>query len=108
MVTVTSRRAEIDRRYQDQLKERAFDAIGRRCVFCGTDENIEAAHMAQTKLMRGGPGRGKKRRFQDVVNHPEAYRPMCKSCHKTFDALTGKLVDSLLGKNSGDFDKIPF
>lgn len=77
------------RRYQDKLKVRAFDAIGRACVFCESEDDVQAAHVLPTDLR--GPGRGKKRRFADVVRKPEAYRPMCRRCHRTFDALVARM-----------------
>ena len=73
------------RLYQRRLKKRAFDAIGRACVFCGRKREVHCAHVKRTKLK--GPGRGKYHRFADVVKHPDAYRPMCPSCHRTYDAL---------------------
>lgn len=98
-----------NRRYQDRLKERAQALIGSRCVFCGSEEQLHAAHVAITQLSRAGPGRGKKRRFKDVVQNLDAYRAMCAKCHRTFDALTEKLVDSLLAlKNSEENSPIPF
>lgn len=98
-----------DRRYQDRLKERARALLGSECVFCSSEENLQAAHVAVTRLSRAGPGRGMKRRLKDVVQNPDAYRAMCARCHRLFDALTGKLVDSLLAlKNSEENSPIPF
>lgn len=81
--------AERQREYRKLLKQRAFTSIGDACVFCGKDEELHAAHVKPTGL--NGHGRGMERRFLDVLKHPDAYRPMCKACHQTFDALA-KLV----------------
>lgn len=98
-----------NRRYQDRLKERAKNLLGSKCVFCGSEDRLQAAHVAVTSLSRAGAGRGMKRRYKDVVQNPDAYRAMCAGCHRTFDALTGKLVDSLLSlKNSEENSPIPF
>lgn len=72
-------------KYRQKLKLRAFQAIGAACVFCKTAESIQAAHVLATGLKSAG--RGMDRRYQDVLKHPDKYRPMCKNCHRTFDAL---------------------
>lgn len=77
------------RDYRQCLKKRAFDAIGRVCVFCESEEEIHAAHVLPTGLK--GSSRGLDRRFRDVIKNPKCYRPMCKKCHRIFDALV-KLV----------------
>lgn len=106
---MNQKKKDRDRKYQDRLKRRAQDLLGSKCVFCGSEENLQAAHVAVTRLSRTGPGRGMKRRFNDVIQNPDAYRAMCAKCHRLFDALTGKLVDSLLAlKNSEENSAIPF
>lgn len=70
---------------RERTKQRALDAIGRECVFYGSSEDLHAAHVKPTGLK--GPSRGKRERYKDVAENPDCYRPMCKDCHRTFDAL---------------------
>lgn len=72
-------------RYIRRLKARAFEIIGKRCIFCGKRKNLHAAHVKPTKLK--GPGRGDAKRWKDVIDNPDCYRPMDVNCHRTFDAL---------------------
>jgi hypothetical protein len=73
-------------RYRQDLKCRAFDLIGGACVFCGTTEKIEAAHVKPTSLC-GSNSRGMDRRYRDIIKNPDCYRPMCGKHHRVFDQL---------------------
>ena len=75
------------RLYRQRLRDRAFNAIGRKCVFCQSGDDLHASHVMVTKI--NGMGRGLDRRYRDVIANPEAYRPMCRECHRIFDALVG-------------------
>lgn len=70
-------------------------------MFCTGKDNLECAHVQFTKLS-GRTGRGMDRRYRDVLKCPDKYRPICKACHKTFDALR-KLHEARAPK-----DEIPF
>ncbi len=50
---------------------------------CGSTDELEFAHVAPTEL--NGRGRGYNQRVQDVRDHPEAYRLLCKACHWFLD-----------------------
>lgn len=54
-----------------------------KCVDCGSNEDIQFAHINPTKL--NGMGRGRNARYYDIIKHPEDYRPKCKECHRKFD-----------------------
>lgn len=78
-------KTERQRQYRARLRERGLAALGRECVFCAASE-VQAAHVRPTGLS-GRNGRGLDRRWLDVLRYPDAYRPMCAACHRTFDAL---------------------
>lgn len=79
------RNSDSVRKHRQSLKRRAFKLIGAACVWCGSEERVEAAHVIPTGIK--GEGRGLDRRYRDVVNNPSAYRPMCRSHHRLFDKL---------------------
>lgn len=88
------------RRYRQKLKKRALDLLGDTCVFCKSQENIEAAHVKPTAIS-GRNARGMSKRHKDIINNPDCYRPMCTKCHRTFDRLIA------LGKTIVE-EEIPF
>lgn len=71
------------RKYRKKLRERAYNAIGHCCVFCGVWYDLQCAHIHPTGLK--GASRGLTRRYLDVIAHPRRYRPMCVECHGKFD-----------------------
>lgn len=81
------------RKYRQDLKARALALIGDACVWCGSKENVDAAHVKPTALR--GPGRGLEKRYKDVVKHQDHYRPMCKKHHRMFDAYVAGLRELL-------------
>jgi 5-methylcytosine-specific restriction endonuclease McrA len=56
---------------------------GGACEECGTFLGLEFAHVKKTKV--NGMGRGKWRRYYDVVRHPRSYRLLCSRCHDRMD-----------------------
>lgn len=68
--------------------------IGEQCVFCYSQDAIQAAHVLPTKLK--GAGRGLDRRYRDVIANPDSYRPMCKRCHRIFDGLVSKIKTTIV------------
>jgi hypothetical protein len=75
------------------LKERAADAVGRVCCFCGSVDNLEYAHVLPTGL--NGMGRGLTVRMLDVIRHPLCYRRMCKPCHADYDERQTDYVNEI-------------
>ena len=57
--------------------------FGGCCQRCGTEDALEFAHAAPTKL--NSKGRGRKERFYDVKRNISAYVLLCRACHKAFD-----------------------
>jgi hypothetical protein len=53
------------------------------CSVAGCLEPVEFAHKNETGV--NGRGRGKRKRFYDIVNHPECYLPLCHDHHKLYD-----------------------
>lgn len=90
---------ERHRRYRHKLKCKAFDLIGRSCVFCKSVDNLQLAHVLVTPVK--GEGRGSVVRYKDVLANPDSYRPMCRTCHLTFDTLISKRKGTVQ-------DEIPF
>ena len=95
--------AEAQRRHRVKLRERALDLVGRKCVFCGSCEKVEMAHLAVNGIR--GPGRGWERRYGDVVKNPKDYAPMCVEHHRLFDRLTARLREQAAREKE---EKIPF
>lgn len=87
-------------KYRQDLKVRAFVAIGVQCVFCHDGQDLHCAHVGRTLLK--GPGRGMQQRYSDVLKNPDKYRPMCKDCHRTFDALVASI------RKEPPVEEIPF
>lgn len=79
------------RKYRQRLKTRAVELIGDKCVFCGWKEGLEMAHVKETKLS-GSSARGMGQRYIDVIKNPDAYRRMCRRCHRVFDQLAALRV----------------
>lgn len=74
---------EMQKRYRQRLKKRAWKLLGRKCYFCCR----RAVHMAHVVQYEGGNGRGTERRYLDVIKNPKNYRGMCVMHHLLFDAL---------------------
>ena len=68
--------------------------FGNRCEFCGYTSELEFAHILPTGLM--GMGRGKKKRYYNIVNHKPDYLLLCKDCHRKFDKHPEKKLDFYL------------
>ncbi len=47
--------------------------------------SLEFAHVAPTPLV--GRGRGSTARAYDIRRHPEAYKLVCRACHRKMDGL---------------------
>ncbi len=77
---------EHQRLYKQRLKQRALELIGTRCVWCGSEENVDAAHIRPTPI-EGKSARGMNARWSDVIKHSDCYRPMCHKHHRLFDSL---------------------
>jgi len=73
--------------YYVNLYNRLFNelrqAFGGKCVVCGQLYSLEFAHLKETGL--DGEGRGQRKRYYDIKNHPDAYTLMCKKHHEKFD-----------------------
>lgn len=88
------------KRWRERLKERAFNSIGWKCIFCKTSDRIQAAHVIPTEIR--GPSRGKDIRYLDIIRNPHCYRPMCTTCHRAYDKLSKELAPA------HDDEPIPF
>ena len=62
-----------------------IDIYGGKCMVCGSEENLEFAHVKPTEL--SGRGRGRKERYYDVKYNPDCYCLMCEDCHKYYDSV---------------------
>ena len=67
-----SRRKQRSGGKQAAFRKLTFQRFGLRCVVCGSDENVEAAH--HFALSSGT--------FEEV----EAGVPLCRKCHRRIDA----------------------
>lgn len=56
------------------------------CFNCSSPY-IQFAHIKDkpTKLSKRGRGRGKNKRFWDIVAHADSYIPLCFRCHHNYD-----------------------
>lgn len=88
------------KRHLQYLKVQAQFAIGVECIWCGTDKDVQAAHVIDTGL--SGAGRGQAKRCRDIIAHPEVYRPMCREHHLLWDKLRA------LSAKPSPGDEIPF
>jgi 5-methylcytosine-specific restriction endonuclease McrA len=59
--------------------------FGGKCSNCGSTEELQFAHIRETKL--NGRGRGRKERLYDIIKNPLSYRLLCKKCHEMFDEM---------------------
>ena len=106
------------RRYRERLRQRAIDAVGNCCRFCGSTAKLEFAHRLPTGL--SGPGRGNFHRYRDIIRNPHKYFRACHECHTAYDrGITAQCrrlpkippgdigdtppVSSVLPDESGDF-----
>lgn len=49
-------------------------------------ENLEFAHKHNHKTdLSKKRGRGRKERYYDIMNNPESYILLCKTCHRIYD-----------------------
>jgi hypothetical protein len=68
------------RRQLDALREKAM------CVGEGPHlGRIQFAHVEETPLSPISRGRGRKKRYYDIVKNPDKYVPLCEACHLDFD-----------------------
>jgi hypothetical protein len=72
-------------------------SFGGKCVICGQIWELEFAHIKETGL--SGEGRGQRKRYYDIKNHPDCYTLMCKKDHKDFDKISSELKEEWLKKN---------
>lgn len=103
MDTKTNHRARA-KKQQEKLRSEAWALLGKQCVFCESTEELHAAHVKPTSL--NGAGRGGKRRWKDVIDHPDHYAPMCRECHRTFDRYVYELMR--LARGAQVEEEIPF
>ena len=64
-------------------RKRLLEEWGGECLFCGSTEKLEFAHLKETEL--NGRGRGRKERLYDVIKHPDSYVLLCNKNHREFD-----------------------
>jgi hypothetical protein len=59
--------------------------FGNQCQFPNyhETENLEFAHLYETKL--SGEGRGRKERYYDIINNIDKYMLLCKEHNKLLD-----------------------
>lgn len=57
------------------------------CSVAGCLEEPEFAHKPDSENGSGlnGRGRGRNKRYFDIINHPECYLPLCQPHHKAYD-----------------------
>lgn len=79
-----------------RLKKIVRKLVGWRCVWCGTGEDVQLAHVLPTE-MSDHHKRSQWQRYNDAAKHPECYRPMCAKHHRLFDNLTGSLMEAAKG-----------
>jgi hypothetical protein len=60
---------------------------GGRCAKCKSTAKLQFAHQFPSGLE--GYGRGKNKRYWNIVNHPLSYVLLCENCHKEYDRYTG-------------------
>ena len=75
--------AERVKRYRENLRNKARELHGDKCVVCG-EPATELAHVYPTGLR--GPGRGMDRRYRDAIKNSDCYVATCKKCNKKVEA----------------------
>lgn len=107
----------IEPSYQTQILERERAKRGNRCQAVWEEErcavtlswnsnghpNLEFAHVAPTSLI--GRGRGGAARAWDIKKHPEAYKLVCRPCHKRMDRLEMRTAEGRW--RSGPAEEVP-
>ena len=63
--------------------EQLRQSLGNSCFNCGSQNNLEFAHLKPTKLK--GTGRGLKYRYLDIIRNLNSYTLLCKQCHTEMD-----------------------
>ena len=58
---------------------------GGRCLFCGSMERLEFAHVKRTPLSGMSRGRPASRVFRDLKLNPASYILLCSRCHHAYD-----------------------
>lgn len=87
------------RRYRRRLRGRLVSERGGACEDCGSQDELEFAHVKPTSV--NGKGRGSFLRYADVRRHPDCYRLLCNVCHNALDlglprpALAVDLLDGV-------------
>jgi hypothetical protein len=61
------------------ILQRAFT----ECELCGSNDDLEFAHLNPTRVK--GHGRGRRVRTNDILSHLSAYTRLCRGCHKRYD-----------------------
>jgi len=57
---------------------------GNKCMNCGSNNNLEFAHVKNTNF--NGKGRGKAHRYYNIVKNLDCYRLWCNDCHNEYDS----------------------
>ena len=70
--------------YWCRRRAQVIELRGGRCERCGSSEDLEMAHVAETGL--SGRSRGRKERVTDWLRNPSSYRLLCRGCHDMLDA----------------------
>lgn len=73
-------------------RKELLEEWGGECLFCGSTEKLQFAHLTETEL--SGAGRGRKERLYDVIYNPDCYVLLCSKNHRELDK--GKLTIELV------------
>lgn len=66
-------------------RKRLLEEWGGECLFCGSKEKLQFAHLEETDVK--GWGRGRKERLYDVINNPDSYVLLCREHHRKLDKV---------------------
>jgi 5-methylcytosine-specific restriction endonuclease McrA len=92
---------------KESRKRKVREKFGKRCLFCGSGEKLEVAHIIPLKFIKdaesyvamrksSGNGRGISRKFEKdlpdlkrYINDEHNLAVLCSKCHKRYDHRDG-------------------
>lgn len=63
--------------------QRLIEEFGGKCDMCEKTWDLEFAHVEPTNCV--GKGRSKRKRLTDILQHRDAYKLLCETCHDLRD-----------------------
>lgn len=78
------RKRKLTNKFFETIRQKLIKAFGGFCWLCFEEhEKYEFAHIKETKV--NGWGRGRNKRYCDILKNPNSFALFGEECHKIYD-----------------------